>query len=251
MAMRIPDQFGSTGPVDGKCNGSITGTGPGFPDVPKRYCKNPPEPGRTRCKFHGGQSPRGLAHYQIRERRGVAPGQYSKDLPLRMTETFEAFLDDVDAGSVKGELALLRSMLAESIGLLSQGGPRAAWGQVALIGTKLRDARLLPEDAADQLDDLLSDGLRDDETLNKILVQVRLITTAADTENKRDFMREKAISTETFALTMTVLAQMIKRYVTDEEIVIKIFHELDLIMRGTGKIQRVIDMEEAPDEYVD
>lgn len=70
-------------------------------------CKNPPVTGRERCRMHGGSQPRGLA------RHNTTHGRYSKHLPTRLGERYEAALKDPDLLALRDEIAITDARIQE------------------------------------------------------------------------------------------------------------------------------------------
>ena len=250
MALREHERgTGAEEPKDGRCNGAITGTGPGYPDVEQRYCMNRPEHGRTRCKFHGGATPQGIDHWMIKQKRGAHPGRYSRHLPTNLAARYEDLVESADATSLRDEMALTRALLQDDLAGLSDGGGPMAWGTVRSLARKVLElADDLDASAADEFREVAreiafvaTEGIKDEDRHAKILTKVRALKDVADTENKRDYLREKAISLEEFALVMSVVLNTVDRLVDDREAVSGIFKEVNNILFNTGRLQKLQD----------
>ncbi len=72
-----------------------------------RQCESSPMQGRTTCRMHGGESPRGLANSSTRT------GLYSKYLPLRMRARFEDLINADDLYDLRNTVALLDTRTLE------------------------------------------------------------------------------------------------------------------------------------------
>lgn len=86
-------------PIEGLCGAKIANSIEKFGKV--MYCEHKKVHGRTRCKYHGGSSPRGVEHPRFRGRG------YSLDIPSQLGEKVLRALDDPDLISLGHEIALL------------------------------------------------------------------------------------------------------------------------------------------------
>lgn len=85
-------------------------------------CRKSPIKGRNRCRFHGGKSLAGADHPNAKELR------YSRYfLDRRMLNKFEAAFDDPDLLSLKANIAITDTRLAELIESLKSGESLKAW----------------------------------------------------------------------------------------------------------------------------
>src|SRR5512137_3225662 len=78
-------------------------------------------PGREVCHWHGGRSPRGLAHPSTRT------GRFSKDLPTRMLANYQAALADPEMLALSEELAVVTAREADLIARVDTGEAGAVW----------------------------------------------------------------------------------------------------------------------------
>lgn len=92
---------GSLAPLPGKCGAQLSYTGTG-PENPPRYCMQTPKKGRTTCtRFHGGGIPAGIASPAYKT------GAYSRSLPTRLIERYDAAMDDPQLLSLRAEIGRL------------------------------------------------------------------------------------------------------------------------------------------------
>lgn len=84
-------------------------------------CKRNPARGRTRCKKHGGATPRGLALPQTKH------GKFSDHMPTRLLANYEAALSDPNLLSVREEMAALTARQAELLSNLDAAAGPAIW----------------------------------------------------------------------------------------------------------------------------
>lgn len=95
-------------PIDGRCNARGR-SGP---------CRNYPITGRTRCRKHGGATPRGLAspHFKTGEYSGYLP-----HLPPGMANDYTQAANDPDLVSLTKELKLNQSFIIDVLKRLQDG----------------------------------------------------------------------------------------------------------------------------------
>ena len=77
-------------------------------------CQLPPAKGRTRCRFHGGHSPVGIASATWKT------GRYSKYFPTGLRKKYEAFLNDPQTLNLNHEIATCDTHMTELIAELAQ-----------------------------------------------------------------------------------------------------------------------------------
>lgn len=84
-------------------------------------CKQWAMQNRNTCYFHGGPSPRGLAHPATRT------GRISQSLPVRLQARFEAAARDPDLLDQTADLAVLDSRIADVLARVDTGEAGALW----------------------------------------------------------------------------------------------------------------------------
>jgi hypothetical protein len=92
-------------------------------------CQIPPVNGRTRCRLHGGATPRGPA---------IGPafkhGRYSRDLPTRLAARLAESEADPNQTSVREEAALIQTRITDLLERLDQDMPetvvREIWREI-------------------------------------------------------------------------------------------------------------------------
>lgn len=168
------------------------------------YCDNLPLPGRNRCKFHGGASPRGAEH-PCYTGRG-----YSKDLPTRLADRLKQSLEDPELTSLHSEIALIDARLGELLSGLPTGESGQAWDDVIQYTRALEGAvatgdmdkiRGLVEDLADAVDS----GDKEQKAWNGIIKAVGERRKLADVERKRE---EQHAATLTARQAMTLVGAL-------------------------------------------
>lgn len=82
-------------------------------------CKNPCVTGSTKCRLHGGKSPRGASHPNFKT------GQHSKYLPARLSAIYEEIEDDLEANVLSRNLRLREAFIRQQLAKL-EDAPDAA-----------------------------------------------------------------------------------------------------------------------------
>lgn len=80
-------------------------------------CKRHASPGHNVCHIHGGKTPSGMALPQTKH------GRYSKHLPTRLGERYEAALSDPDLLALRDEIALTDAEVARILDSLDEEPP--------------------------------------------------------------------------------------------------------------------------------
>lgn len=80
--------------------------------------------GRTKCKNHGGLTPRGAASPHFKT------GRYSKDLPTRLAARMQDALTDPKLLDLTEDVALLQARLGEVLEQTERGDVAALWMKV-------------------------------------------------------------------------------------------------------------------------
>lgn len=170
--------------------------------------------GTTKCRAHGGASPRGLAspHYK--------DGRYSKSLPRHLLTHYKAAMSDGRIVSLREDIAVVDARFAELLERIDSRETTSAWAQAREAQTIIRagfgaqDTTMI-QAGMRQLTDALSAGQADyktwDEITKIIEVRRRLV------ESERRFMVElqQMLTIEDVTMIIDALASSIKRNVTD------------------------------------
>lgn len=120
-------------------------------------CTQPAITGSTKCRLHGGKTPKGIAspHYRT--------GKYAKDLPKALTSDYDQALNDDRLVDLKDELAIVEALVAERLRLMSGTTSAEKWIEATELWAEIReaarsgDAQAIPELSA-QMDKLLETG---------------------------------------------------------------------------------------------
>lgn len=175
-------------------------------------CKRKPLP-NGRCNLHGGKTPRGVALPQTKH------GRYSKDLPARLGERFEAALGDADLVQLGRDIALIDSRLGEILGEITQDSTGAifsalqkAWNKYTRAPNPVdkqaafSDMGMLIEQGAD-------DWLKWQEVYNVIEQRRRLV----ESEAKRQIQLQQTLTASQAMMLLAAITETVKKHVRDAD----------------------------------
>lgn len=224
----------SDAPIAGKCAAKIRRSNP------PKYCTRGPMPGRTRCKFHGGASPRGVEHYNW---RGLG---LSKDLPTRLKDAFERSLTSPDQASMATELALVDARVQELLQKLPSGDALEIW-EAAQHG--VRDLRKYLDDdkvpealtEAEKLEDFFKTAIGERYIWREIHEVVEQRRRIADTEVKREKVLSDNMTMAQAGVFIGAVMSSIMRHVTEPSMRVAVANDLrQLIIRDNTMTHRLV-----------
>lgn len=155
--------------------------------------------GSNVCYHHGGKSPKGLAHPSTKS------GRYSKYLPARLAERYEAALTDPDLLALRDEIALTDADVGRILEHLDTDEP-----------TDPEDRKLwlaVNEANRDRLQQLIEQRRRLVETERKRLVDLQQMMTA-----------EQAM------LFLSAVVDIVRRHVSDRNVLAAITADVDRLI---------------------
>lgn len=184
-------------------------------------CKQPVRTGWSVCRFHGAgteRDPGGSA---------AITGRFSKYLPTRFIETYEAHIADPDYLNLSHEMALVDTRLAELLGLLDGAETKAAWAKIRGVGYKLNlalshesieDLREAVETCKHELYEAIAIRTADHELWSSIMEGVEQRRKLADTERRRIVDAKKYLTlTEANAMMAFVIDAVMKNVASPQE----------------------------------
>jgi hypothetical protein len=192
-------------------------------------CNNPAVRGSEKCRLHGGRALNSAVAPTFRT------GRYSKMLPHKLRETYEAALADNELLSLRDELALMRARLSELAGRLETGESATLWTELTEVYEGMQDAvrngdveRIIS--LLDSLGNLVQNGNGNEETWEMIketldgTVRINQAEWRRLVDMKQMITAEKAI-----ALVMAVVAAVM-RHVRDPHVQSAIHREVSQIL---------------------
>jgi hypothetical protein len=87
-----------------------------------------------RCRMHGGKSPRGVDSPHFKH------GRYSKSVPDRLVERYEAVLSDEERHDLRDEIALSEAKVADLLAGMEHGESDKLWLRLRSMVAKMRAA---------------------------------------------------------------------------------------------------------------
>lgn len=175
-------------------------------------CKTAPVEGRTRCRMHGGKTPRGHDLPQ------TTHGLYSKSLPTRLAARYDAALADPDLLGMRRETALMASLLDDALARLDAGETGALWLKLQddwdkMLGLAGAAKATALNDIGRQIQRGASDAAAAREIRGVILDKARV----AESERKRLVEAHQVITVERLMALVGALSSAIMEEVPDRE----------------------------------
>lgn len=87
-------------------------------------CDNPPMIDRTRCRMHGGETPRGTLSPHYRH------GRRARALPAHLIERYESAMGDTQLLSLKADVALLAALIDDKLAAWADQNQGPDWQAV-------------------------------------------------------------------------------------------------------------------------
>lgn len=232
--MRRLKTTGSPEPLPGRCGARLKNTDPA------RYCMNHPLKGRTRCKFCGGKSRRGLEHPNWKG------GRYSRAFPHGLLGRFETALDDPELFDLRRDVASLEVLIGEEMRRMSmvEGGTFDDWASSASRFTALEAAIHAGNKAAmaGQLAALKTTF----EAVREIMRATRHFLTLTESRRKLVDSRTRGLAALSQVMTdaqvavfFGALTAAIRKHVTDTKALAAIEGEFELIVTKTPVAEKV------------
>lgn len=198
-------------------------------------CTMPPVIGRTRCRMHGGATPRaGPDHHRITH------GRFSKVLPGRIRERYEAALADTDLASLRDEIAVLVAREQEILAQLDTGEAGALWDALGDQWAALMAARasqnLAGQSAAiNEIGSLIQRGAADWQAWRDFRSVAEDRRRMTETHEKLAREREYTWSSEQVAVLVEGFADIMVRYVDQLERRREAAREIEVFLHGRGR----------------
>lgn len=174
-------------------------------------CRRRPVTGRNRCARHGGKSAVGINSGQYKT------GKYSKYLPARLLEKYDTASNDPDLLSLKDEIALVDSRLADLLTKIDTGDSASIFKRLHAAWKEYKNAT--PETQSERLAEvgkLISlaykeEGIWDD--IHKTLDQRNRLVSS---ERKRYVEMSMMITADRAAMLIAQVAHIVKENVKDK-----------------------------------
>ena len=199
-------------------------------------CKSPAMP-NGRCRMHGGKSLRGIAHPQFKD------GRYSKDMPVRLLERYQAAIDDPELLNMRHEIALLQSRLSDLLTRVDTGESKSLWEKAKELAVDIQKA-IYNENygaaiiSATLLDHTIGSGLTDFEAWEQIQSIVEQIRKLSESEQKRLVAAQQMITSEQAMTFVAAIVDSVRRHVTDRNVLNAIQMDIASLMTVKQSIEQ-------------
>jgi len=172
-------------------------------------------PKTFRCNTHVGLSGvTGAAHPSYRGRG------WSKDIPTRLVERFQASMDDPDLLSQRAEIALLDARIGDLLRQVDTGESIRAWAEAKRLFRQMKEANARGDaagiaTAVQGLDRVLDKGATDALAWKDVLATVEQRRKIVQTEHEHQDREEQMITLERALLLVGSLQNAVMTHVRD------------------------------------
>lgn len=189
-------------------------------------CQKPCIIGRTRCRLHGGLTPRGkdCANYKH--------GLYSSVLPKNLRSQFNELVKDPKLTEGRAEFAILQLRLKELVARLDSGENAGAWEKAREQLGKLKEAEERDDEegranALASLSAILEGGANRERAWSEATDFIENVSKAAERENKRAEREKQTATLEEVRLLVSSITNAVMLHVTDAATRIKIAEHIN------------------------
>lgn len=195
-------------------------------------CKQPAMP-NGRCRMHGGKSKQGVAHPQIKH------GRYSKNLPARMQESYEASLKDTNLLDLRDGIAVLDARIADVMKRVDVGESLELWATLRERYRELREAERVGDEqgaseALQEMARIINRGYQDWRAWDGIERTLDNRRRHVETEARRVERMHQTMTAEQAALLVVAVQEIIFRHVPEDDRREKIADDIRALMNRTG-----------------
>jgi hypothetical protein len=167
-----------------------------------------------RCEVHGGKTPIGIASPNLRT------GRYSKSLPARLSQDYEQALADPDLLSIREDVALLDSRLADVLAAASNHEAGELWANLKAAlkeydGARGKDIEQKRSDALANIRWLINEGYQEWQAWRDIRALLQERKSLVESERDRLKQMQLMITTERANVLLGAIAGIIRTHVTD------------------------------------
>lgn len=187
-----------------------------------------------RCGKHGGLTPRGAASPHFKT------GRYSRDLPTRMASRYQEAVADPELLSLREEIAAIDARVSDLLGRVDTGEAGVAWRNATDAFFEVQTA-ISKQDVfhmqvgLTKLENLLAKGRNDyaawGEVINLFEARRRLVVD----ERKRLVEMNQVITAERAMLLVGAIIEIIRRNVSDRNVLSSISREISTIVEEGGR----------------
>lgn len=182
-----------------------------------------------RCKMHGGKAKSGIASATYKD------GRYSKVLPTRMVERYNAAITDPELLNLSAEIAVVDSRLSDLLIRVETGDAGDVWDKLAKARHKYADASLKADisEMGAQLDAmcaLIDRGAADIAAWREIHSVLEQRRRLVESERKRLVEQEQMLTLHEAMTFFNAVASAVKNNVTDRSVLANIQTEWERLI---------------------
>ena len=175
-------------------------------------CKKWAVPGFDVCHIHGGKTPVGIAATTLKN------GRYSKHLPARLAEKYEASLKDPALLELKNEIALTDARLEDLLKRVDTGESGGLWLAVQSAWREFKSGTPAEKvKATVLLDRLIDDALEDYMAWSEIQTVLEQRRKLVESERKRLVEMQQYITSNQAMTLVAAMIGIIKDNVRDRD----------------------------------
>lgn len=169
-----------------------------------------------RCRMHGGKSLPGIANPAFRH------GRYSKAMPARLLERFDASLQDPELLALRADISLVDARLSDVLGRVDTGEAGHLWSGIfsAWQGFKQahasRDRDKIAE-ALSEVDALIGRGAADYAAWREVMALIEQRRKLVESEQKRMVAMQQMITAEQAMTLIATIAESVRKNVRDRD----------------------------------
>ena len=198
-------------------------------------CKRRVTPGKEVCRMHGGKTPTGIALPQTKH------GRYSKVLPTRMLERYNAAITDPELLNLSAEIAVVDSRLSDLLIRVESGDAGEIWDKLSKAKDKYRDASLKADIAEmgaqlDAMISLIERGAADVAAWREIHGVLEQRRRLVESERKRLVEQEQMLTLHEAMTMFQAMAAAVKSNVSDRDALGRIQAEWEKLITRTNQL---------------
>lgn len=188
-----------------------------------------------RCKMHRGGAKTGIAAGNYKH------GRYSKVLPQRMLERYNAAVTDPELLNLSAEIAVVDSRLSDLLIRVESGDAGEIWDKLSKAKDKYRDASIkadIPEMGAqlDAMIRLIERGAQDVAAWREIHATLEQRRRLVESERKRLVEQEQMLTLHEAMTMFQAMAAAVKSNVTDRDALGRIQAEWEKLITRTNQL---------------
>lgn len=180
-------------------------------------CINPPVTGRNRCRMHGGKTPQGIATKNFKQ------GRYSKYIPAKLLERYEASVDDPELLNLRSEISLIESRMTDLLTRVDTKEAGKLWTEMRKLNDDLRrdfDNENLGAVNLGmiKIDRLIGSGLTDYVAWNEITNLIDQRRKLVEAESKRLIAMQQVVTSEQALTLVAALLSAVRDNIQDRQV---------------------------------